>query len=71
MYGSDFDCHVIDDDAAAPNGSKAVTLQLSLITLALALTSAVLMATASECTIYGLDGATATTVTFKNYQPFV
>ncbi|OEL22546.1 CASP-like protein 1U2 [Dichanthelium oligosanthes] len=38
--------------------------------MALALTSAVVMATASECTIYGLHGA-KTTVTFKNYPPFV
>ncbi|XP_066320794.1 CASP-like protein 1U2 [Miscanthus floridulus] len=72
MYGSD--CHVMDDPPAPPNGSKVVTLLFRLSTLALALTSAVVMATASECTIYGLhDGAaaTATVVTFKDYQPFV
>ena len=51
MYGSD--CHVMDDPPAAPNGSKVVTLLFRLSTLALALTSAVVMATASECTIYG------------------
>ena len=72
MYGSD--CHVMDDPPAPPNGSKVVTLLFRLSTLALALTSAVVMATASECTVYGLhDGAaaTATVVTFKDYQPFV
>ncbi|CAL4984380.1 unnamed protein product [Urochloa decumbens] len=53
-----------------PNGSKAVTLLLRLATMALALTSAVVMATASECTIYQPNGAKAT-VTFKHYPPFV
>ncbi|CAO2149072.1 unnamed protein product [Urochloa humidicola] len=52
------------------NGSKAVTLLLRLSTMALALTSAVVMATASECTIYEPNGAKAT-VTFKHYPPFV
>lgn len=65
MYGSR--CNGTMD---TPNGSKAVTLLLRLSTLALALTSAVVMATASECTIYGLDGAKAT-VTFKDYPPLV
>lgn len=73
MYGSD--CHVMDDPPAPPNGSKVVTLLFRLSTLALALTSAVVMATASECTIYGGlhdgDAATATVVTFKDYQPFM
>ncbi|PAN42838.1 hypothetical protein PAHAL_8G191200 [Panicum hallii] len=67
MYGSD--CHVMA--AAAPNGSKAVTLLLRLCTFGLALASAVVMATASDCTIYGVDGVAATTVAFKNYPPFV
>ncbi|CAN6363042.1 unnamed protein product [Urochloa humidicola] len=52
-----------------PNGSKA-NLLLRLSTMALALTSAVVMATASECTIYEPNGAKAT-VTFKDYPPFV
>ncbi|OEL16945.1 CASP-like protein 1U2 [Dichanthelium oligosanthes] len=68
MYGSSCQgCHGID---AAPNGSKAVTLLLRLCTLALAIASAVVMATASGCTIYGVDGAAAT-VTYKDYPPFV
>ncbi|XP_039822777.1 CASP-like protein 1U2 [Panicum virgatum] len=57
--------------AAPPNGSKAVTLLLRLCTFGLALASAVVMATASDCTIYDADGTAATTVTFKNYPPFV
>ncbi|XP_062182822.1 CASP-like protein 1U2 [Phragmites australis] len=65
MYGSR--CNGTMD---TPNGSKAVTLLLRLSTMALALTSAVVMATASECTIYGLHGAKAT-VTFKDYPPLV
>ncbi|PAN42841.1 hypothetical protein PAHAL_8G191300 [Panicum hallii] len=60
-------CHATDE---APNGSKAVTLLLRLSTMALALTSAVVMATASECTIYESRGARVT-VTFKHYPPFV
>nr|CAB3491635.1 unnamed protein product [Digitaria exilis] len=64
------DCHVMDP--APPNGSKAVTLVLRLCTLGLALASAVVMATASTCTIYDADDDTAaTTVTFKSYPPFV
>ncbi|XP_039822778.1 CASP-like protein 1U2 [Panicum virgatum] len=57
--------------AAPPNGSKAVTLLLRLCTFGLALASAVVMATASDCTIYGADSTVATTVTFKNYSPFI
>ncbi|CAO2141849.1 unnamed protein product [Urochloa humidicola] len=40
--------HGMEDE---PYGSKAVTLLLRLSTMALALTSAVVMATASECTL--------------------
>nr|CAB3491640.1 unnamed protein product [Digitaria exilis] len=58
--GSDFDG---DEER---NGSKAVTLLLRLSTMALALTSAVVMATASECTIYEPHGARIT-VTFKHF----
>ncbi|TVU00816.1 hypothetical protein EJB05_53734, partial [Eragrostis curvula] len=65
MHGS---CNGGDE----PNGSKAVTLLLRLASLGLALTSAVVMATASECTINEQHGATAkVTVTFKDYPPFV
>jgi len=60
-------CHATDE---APNGSKAVNLLFRLSTMAFALTSAVVMATASECTIYEPHGARVT-VTFKNYPPFV
>jgi len=60
-------CDATDE---APNGSKAVTLLLRLSTMALALTSAVVMATANECSIYETHGARVT-VTFKNYPPFV
>jgi hypothetical protein len=56
--------------AEEPNGSKAVTLLLRLSTMALALTSAVIMATASECSIFEPDGSKVT-VTFKNYPPFM
>lgn len=64
------DCHVMA--AAPPNGSKAVTLVLRLCTMGLALASAVVMATASTCTIYDANDAAATaTVTFKSYPPFV
>ncbi|CAO2147166.1 unnamed protein product [Urochloa humidicola] len=59
--------HGMEDD---PNGSKAVTLLLRLSTMALGLTSAVVMATASECTVYEPNGA-KTTVTFRHYPPFV
>nr|CAB3489894.1 unnamed protein product [Digitaria exilis] len=62
--GSDFDG---DEER---NGSEAVTLLLRLSTMALALTSAVVMATASECTIYEPHGARIT-VTFKHFPPFV
>ena len=62
------------DDAPPNNGCKAVALLLRLSTLALALASAIVMATASECTIY-VDGGGGTAitvvVTFKNYPPFV
>lgn len=64
--GSDCRC-AMDEE---PNGSKAVTLLLRLATLALALTSAVVMATASECTIYEPHGGRIT-VTYKKYPPFV
>ena len=33
--------------------------------------SAVVMATASDCTFYDADSAAAATVTYKNYPPFV
>ncbi|XP_004980551.1 CASP-like protein 1U2 [Setaria italica] len=66
------DGHVMMPDGE-PNGSKAVTLLLRLCTMGLALASAIVMATANECTIDG-DGddgaAAATTVTYKDYPPF-
>lgn len=67
MHGS---CHNGNDDE--PNGSKAVTLLLRLANMALAITSAVVMATASSCNINpNNNNATASiTVTFKDYKPF-
>uniref|UniRef100_A0A0E0MHQ6 CASP-like protein n=1 Tax=Oryza punctata TaxID=4537 RepID=A0A0E0MHQ6_ORYPU len=62
-----YGCHVNDDE---PNGSKAVSLVLRLSTLALALTSAVVMATASECTVIQRNGVVAT-ITYKDFPPFV
>ncbi|EEE54504.1 hypothetical protein OsJ_01639 [Oryza sativa Japonica Group] len=62
-----YGCQVSDDE---PNGSKAVSLLLRLSTLALALTSAVVMATASECTVVQLNGVVAT-ITYKDFPPFV
>ncbi|GJN04759.1 hypothetical protein PR202_ga22331 [Eleusine coracana subsp. coracana] len=64
MHGS---CHGADEEH---NGSKAVSLLFRLAALTLALTSAVIMATASSCTIFGRDG-TSLTITFKDYPPFV
>ncbi|GJN25508.1 hypothetical protein PR202_gb13343 [Eleusine coracana subsp. coracana] len=65
MHGS---CHENDDEH---NGSKAVTLLLRLANMALAITAAAVMATASSCTINKNDDATTSiTVTFKDYQPF-
>ncbi|GJN04761.1 hypothetical protein PR202_ga22333 [Eleusine coracana subsp. coracana] len=65
MHGS---CHENDDEQ---NGSKAVTLLLRLANMALAITAAAVMATASSCTINKNDDATTSiTVTFKDYQPF-
>lgn len=63
MHGS---CDGGDDEH---NGSKAVSLLLRLANLTLALTSAVIMATASSCTIYGRDSSII--VTYKDYPPFV
>lgn len=60
-------CHAMNEE---PNGSKAVTLLFRLSTMVLALTSAVVMATASECSIFEPHGSRVT-VTFKNYPPFV
>lgn len=51
-----------------PNGSKAVSLLLRLSALILALASAVMMATADDCTI---GGATPTAVTYRDYGAFV
>ncbi|KAM3299926.1 hypothetical protein ACQJBY_041094 [Aegilops geniculata] len=51
-----------------PNGSKAVSLLLRLSALILALASAVMMATADDCTI---AGATPTAVTYRDYGAFV
>jgi hypothetical protein len=64
--------HVMPPDGE-PNGSKSVTLLLRLCTMGLALASAIVMATASECAVDGDDGAadTTTTVTYKDYPPFV
>ncbi|KAL6907743.1 hypothetical protein ACP4OV_001913 [Aristida adscensionis] len=70
MYGS------YNDE---PNGSKAVSLLLRLFALGLALTSAVVMATASATSmdmdnkLGGAAGAitTISTISFKQYPPFV
>ncbi|XP_037463601.1 CASP-like protein 1U2 [Triticum dicoccoides] len=48
-----------------PNGSKAVSLLLRLSALILALASAVMMATADDCTIAGAA------VTYRDYGAFV
>ncbi|KAF0897385.1 hypothetical protein E2562_036774 [Oryza meyeriana var. granulata] len=56
--------------ATYPNGSKAASLLLRLSTLALVLTSAVVMAMASECTIVQRNGVIAT-ITYKDFPPFV
>ncbi|XP_006663083.1 CASP-like protein 1U2 [Oryza brachyantha] len=61
-----YGCHEKDEET---NGSKALSLLLRLSTLALALTSAVVMATASECTIIQRNGVVAT-VTYKDFPPF-
>ncbi|KAL5204219.1 hypothetical protein ABZP36_009090 [Zizania latifolia] len=60
-------CHDKDDEK---NGSKAVTLLLRLATLGLSLSSSVIMATSSACTIVQINGVRAT-VTYKNFPPFV
>ncbi|KAM3412566.1 hypothetical protein ACQJBY_003970 [Aegilops geniculata] len=52
-----------------PNGSKAVSLLLRLSALILALASAVMMATADDCTIAGPTHPTA--VTYRDYGAFV
>ena len=52
-----------------PNGSKAVSLLLRLSALILALASAVMMATADDCTIAGATPPTA--VTYRDYGAFV
>ncbi|KAJ1257827.1 hypothetical protein BS78_10G026200 [Paspalum vaginatum] len=70
----DFHHHVMAADAPPNNVCKAVALVLRLSTLALALASAIVMATASECTTYADGGggtAITVVVTFKNYPPFV
>uniref|UniRef100_A0A0D9XUT6 CASP-like protein n=1 Tax=Leersia perrieri TaxID=77586 RepID=A0A0D9XUT6_9ORYZ len=68
MYG----CHANDSDH---NGSKAASLLLRLSTLALSLTSAVVMVTASECTIvlnpHRDGGGDTATVTYKDFPPLV
>ncbi|XP_037463758.1 CASP-like protein 1U2 [Triticum dicoccoides] len=51
-----------------PNGSKAVSLLLRLSALILALASAVMMATADNCTV---AGATPTAVNYRDYGAFV
>ncbi|XP_044962987.1 CASP-like protein 1U2 [Hordeum vulgare subsp. vulgare] len=51
-----------------PNGSKAVSLLLRLSALILALASAIMMATADDCTV---AGATPTAVTYRDYGAFV
>ncbi|CAN6372179.1 unnamed protein product [Urochloa humidicola] len=63
--------HVMPPDA--PNGSKSVAFFLRLFTLGLALASAIVMATASKCTIDGGDDGSGdiTTVTFTDFPPFV
>src|SRR4051812_43745121 len=53
-----------------PNGSKAVSLLLRLSALILALASAVMMATADDCTIAGAT-PTSTAVTYRDYGAFV
>ncbi|KAI5020124.1 hypothetical protein ZWY2020_045012 [Hordeum vulgare] len=51
-----------------PNGSKAVSLLLRLSALILALASAVMMATAGDCTV---AGATPRAVSYRDYGAFV
>ncbi|CAL4993014.1 unnamed protein product [Urochloa decumbens] len=65
------DCHVMPDDP--PNGTNSLTFVLRICTLGLALASAIVMATASSCTISGDGGDDddSTTVAYKDFPPFV
>jgi predicted membrane protein len=52
-------------------GANAVSVAVLIAGMGLAVASAALMATASQCTIYAEPGARPRTVTYRDYAPFV
>lgn len=65
-----------DDEKASPEkktkgGVNAVSIAARIAGMGLAVASAALMATASQCTIYAAYGVRPRTITYSNYGPFV
>jgi hypothetical protein len=61
-----------DDDKAKSKGRlHAVNIAARIAAMGLAVASAALMATASQCTIVLYNGGPAHTVTYSNFGPFV
>jgi predicted membrane protein len=64
------------DDEKSSSGSSskcanAVSIAARITGMGLAVASAALMATASQCTIYAAPGARPRTITYRDYAPFV
>ncbi|KAL6907859.1 hypothetical protein ACP4OV_002029 [Aristida adscensionis] len=61
-----------DEKSSEPSkGANAVSVASRIAGMGLAVASAVLMATASQCTVYAAYGARPRTVTYSDYPPFV
>ncbi|KAL6654312.1 hypothetical protein ACP70R_007777 [Stipagrostis hirtigluma subsp. patula] len=60
-----------DGKSESSKGANAVSIAARIAGMGLAVASAVLMATASQCTVYAAYGARPRTVTYSDYAPFV
>jgi uncharacterized protein (TIGR01569 family) len=60
-----------DEEKKDSKYAMAVSIAARIVGMGLAVAAAVLMATASQCTIYAAYGARPRTVTYSDYPPYV